>query len=511
MTKLVECVPNFSEARNPEIIDRLVTTINSVNEIKLLDRSSDLDHNRTVLTFAGPPFAVEEAAFQAIKTASELIDLNKHTGEHPRIGATDVCPFVPLSEVSMDECVAMAQRVGMRVGEELNIPVYLYENAATRPERTNLENIRKGEYEGLKEEIETNPDRKPDFGPSKLGPAGASVIGARDYLIAFNVYLTSNDVGIAKKIAKTIRHSSGGLRFVKALGLLVEGRAQVSMNLTDYKRTTLPTVVELIRREAARYGVAVHHSELVGLIPEEALVDTAVWYTQLDAFDKEQVLESRLHADSPSSHKESRSSFLDEIAAPTPTPGGGSAAAYTAAVGAGLVAMVAGLTIGKKKYADVEAEMQAIRVHAENLRKELTLAVDDDAGAFEAVMGAFRLPKETEKEKAARIASIQRATLNAAHVPLHVAEDALKVMELALRCVESGNANAISDAASAATLAKAGLTSASFNVRINVAGLPDPSAGEKFLTPLIEIEAQAINIEQSIREKMQERGRFSLD
>jgi glutamate formiminotransferase/formiminotetrahydrofolate cyclodeaminase len=482
-----------------------------VKEVKLLDRSSDLDHNRTVLTFAGPPHAIEEAAFQVIKTASELIDLNKHTGEHPRIGATDVCPFVPLSDVSMDECVAMAQRVGRRVGEELNIPVYLYENAATRPERTNLENIRKGEYEGLKEEIETNPERKPDFGPSKLGPAGASVIGARDYLIAFNVYLTSDDVGIAKKIAKTIRHSSGGLRFVKALGLLVEGRAQVSMNLIDYRRTTLPTVVELIRREAVRYGVAVHHSELVGLIPEEALVDTAVWYTQLDAFDKEQILESRLYAHSPSSQMETRLSFLDEVAAPTPTPGGGSAAAYTAAVGAGLVAMVAGLTIGKKKYTDVEAEMQAIRVYAENLRKELTLAVDDDAGAFEAVMGAFRLPKGTEKEKTARIASIQRATLNAAHVPLHVAEDSLKVMELALRCVESGNVNAVSDAASAAALAKAGLTTAGYNVRINVAGLPDPSAGEKFLNPIKKLETQAIKIEKSIREKMQERGGFSLD
>jgi len=511
MTKLVECIPNFSEARRPEVIDQITATVNSVNEVKLLDRSSDLDHNRTVLTFAGPPHAVEEAAFRAIRTAAELIDLNKHTGEHPRIGATDVCPFVPLSDVSMDECVAMAQRVGKRVGKELNIPVYLYENAATRPERTNLENIRKGEYEGLKEEIANNPERKPDFGPEKLGPAGATVIGARDYLIAFNVYLTTDKVDIAKKIARTIRHSSGGLRYVKALGLLVDGRAQVSMNLTNFRKTNLATTVELIRREAIRYGVAVHHSELVGLIPQEALVDAAVWYTQLDAFDKEQILESRLYANIASSQPKARSSFLDEVAAPTPTPGGGSAAAYTAAVGAGLVAMVAGLTIGKKKYADVEAEMQAIRVHAENLRKELTLAVEDDAGAFEAVMGAFRLPKETEEEKAVRTASIQRATMNAAHVPLHVAEDALKVMELALRCVESGNVNAISDAASAATLAKAGLTSAGFNVRINVAGLPDPSGGEKFLNPIKNLEEQAIHIEKSIREKMQERGGFSLD
>ncbi|GAB4420477.1 MAG: hypothetical protein Kow002_08850 [Anaerolineales bacterium] len=510
MTQLVECIPNFSEARRPEVIDQIVAAVQSVNEVKLLDRSSDMDHNRTVLTFAGPPSAVEQAAFRAIKTAAELIDMNQHSGEHPRIGATDVCPFVPLSDVSMDECVAMAQRLGARVGDELTIPVYLYENAATRPDRVNLEKIRKGEYEGLKEEIETNPDRKPDFGPSRLGPAGATVIGARDYLIAFNVYLTSGDVEIAKKIAKTVRHSSGGLRFVKGLGLLVDGRAQVSMNLTNYKKTALATVIELIRREAARYGVGIHHSELVGLIPQEALVDAAVWYTQLDAFDKEQILESRLYADSASSQSQACPSFLDEVAAPTPTPGGGSAAAYTAAIGAGLVSMVAGLTIGKKKYADVEAEMQAIRVHAERLREDLTQAVEDDAGAFDAVMGAFRLPKTTEEEKAARTASIQRATMNAAHVPLHVAEGAVKVMELALRCVESGNVNAISDAASAAAMAKAALTAAGYNVRINVAGLPDPSAGEQFIDPLKELETRAVEIETSIREKMQERGGFSL-
>ncbi len=300
MPKLIECIPNFSEARRPEVVDQIAAAVTSVDEVHLLDRSSDLDHNRTVLTFAGPPHAVEEAAFRAIKTAAELIDLNKHTGEHPRIGATDVCPFVPLSDVSMDECIAIAKRLGQRVGDELSIPTYLYEEAATRPERTNLENIRRGQFEGLKEEIVSNPDRKPDFGPSKLGPAGATVIGARNYLIAFNVYLTSDDVAIAKKIARTIRHSSGGLRYVKALGLLVDGRAQVSMNLTDYRKTPIALVVETIRREAARYGVGIHHSELVGLIPQEALVDAAVWHTQLDAFDKGQILESRLYAVSAS-------------------------------------------------------------------------------------------------------------------------------------------------------------------------------------------------------------------
>ena len=509
--KLIECIPNFSEARRPEVVDQIVSAIASVGEVHLLDRSSDIDHNRTVLTFVGSPHAVEEAAYRAIRTAAELIDLNKHTGEHPRIGATDVCPFVPLTGVTMDECVAIAKRLGQRVGEELSIPVYLYEEAAIRPERVNLADIRKGEYEGLKEEIISNSDRKPDFGPSELGPAGATVIGARNYLIAYNVYLTSHDIEIAKKIAKAIRHSSGGLRYVKALGLLVEGRAQVSINLTDYRKTPMALVMETIRREAQRYGTGIHHSELVGLIPQEALVDSAVWYTQLDAFDKGQILESRLYAVSASSQADDCPSFIDELAAPTPTPGGGSAAAYSAAMGAGLVSMVAGLTISKKKYADVEAQMQAVRVHAEKLREELTYAVDDDAGAFEAVMGAYRLPKNTPEEEAARKASIQSATLNAAHVPLHVAEDAVKVMELALMCVESANVNAISDAASAAAMAKAGLTAAGYNVRINVSSLPDPSAGEQFLSQVRELETKAIEVERNIRQKMQERGGFSLD
>ena len=508
--KLIECIPNFSEARRPEVVDQIVSAITSIDEVHLLDRSSDLDHNRTVLTFTGAPHAVEEAAYRAIKTAAELIDLDKHTGEHPRMGATDVCPFVPLDDVSMEECVAIAKRLGQRIGDELGIPVYLYEEAATRPDRVNLAAIRKGEYEGLKEEIASNPDRTPDFGPAKLGPAGATVIGARNYLIAFNVYLTTEDVEIAKKIAKTIRHSSGGLRYVKALGLLVEGRAQVSMNLTDYRKTPIALVVETIRREAQRYGVGIHHSELVGLIPQEALVDSAVWYTQLDAFDKQQILESRLYA-AASNQTRDCPSFIDELAAPTPTPGGGSAAAFSAAMGAGLVAMVAGLTIGKKKYAEVEAQMQAVRVHAEKLREELTYAVDDDAGAFEAVMGAFRLPKNTPEEKAARTSSIQSATLNAAHVPLHVAEDAVKVMELALLCVESANVNAISDAASGAAMAKAGLTAAGYNVRINVAALPEPSAGEQFLSQMRGLESQAVEIEKNIRQRIQERGGFSLE
>jgi glutamate formiminotransferase / formiminotetrahydrofolate cyclodeaminase len=515
MTSLIECIPNFSEARRPEVIDQIVAAIQSVSDVKLLDRSSDLDHNRTVLTFAGTPAGVEEAAFRAIKTASELIDLNQHTGEHPRIGATDVVPFVPLSGATMDDCIAIAKRLGQRVGEELNIPVYLYEAAAARPQRANLENIRKGQYEGLKTEIESNPERKPDFGPAKLGAAGATVIGARNPLIAFNVYLTTDDVDIARKIAKTIRHSSGGLRYVKGLGLLVDGRAQVSMNLTDFRQTPIARVVETVRREAQRYGVAIHHSELVGLIPQESLVDAAVWYTQLDQFDKQQILESRLFSldgGRRTEDEESLSSilgppsFLDELAAATAAPGGGSAAAYAAAMGAALVAMVAGLTIGKKKYADVEAEMQAIRVMAEGLRKELTQSVDDDSSAFEAVMGAFKLPKASEEQKSVRAAAIFNSTLNAAHVPLHVSEDAVKVMELALKCAQDGNLNAVSDSMSGFAMSRAALTVAGYNVRININSLEDKSAGDKMLKELKELEKKADKLEKEIRTVMKDRG-----
>lgn len=507
--RLIECIPNFSEARRPEVIDQIVAAVNSVPGVHLLDRSSDLDHNRTVLTFVGTPEAVEEAAFRAIRTAAQLIDLNHHRGEHPRIGATDVCPFVPLEGVSMEECVALARRLGARLGRELEIPVYLYEYAATRPDRVNLENIRRGQYEGLKEEIATNPDRFPDFGPPRLGPAGATVIGARDPLIAFNVYLTTDEVEIAKRIASAIRHSSGGLRYVKALGLLVEGRAQVSMNLTNYQKTPLARVVEMIRREAARYGVGIHHSELVGLIPQRALVDAAVWYLQLDAFQPDQVLESRLYPvimAASSSPDHGLRSFIDSLAAPTPVPGGGSAAAAGAAMGAALVAMVAGLTIGKKKYAEVEAEMRALQSEAQSLQQALIAAVQEDAAAFEALMAAYRLPKEPPEQEAARQQAIEQATLHAARVPLETARRALRIMELSLLAAERGNLNAITDAASGFQLAQAGLRSAAYNVRINLASLPNHPEAAHLLDELRAIEEQAIPLSQNLTSLLAQRA-----
>lgn len=294
MRRIVECVPNFSEGRRKEVIGQIAEAIAIVPDVHVLDVQSDADHNRTVVTFVGEPEAVEEAAFRGIGKAADLIDMNLHRGEHPRMGAADVVPFVPIKSVTMEDCVAIARRVGERVGRELDIPVYLYEEAATRPERQNLADVRRGEYEGIKAEIETNPERAPDFGPQHLGKAGATAIGARPPLIAFNVYLGTGDVEVAKAIARAVRHSSGGLRYVKALGLLVKGRAQVSMNLTDYRQTPVHRVVEMIRREADRYGVAVIESELIGLIPNEALVEAAKFYLQLDGLSSDQILENRL-------------------------------------------------------------------------------------------------------------------------------------------------------------------------------------------------------------------------
>lgn len=513
MKQIVECIPNFSEARRPAVVDQIVAAATSVSEIQLLDRSSDLDHNRTVLSFAGPVQAVEEAAFRAIQKATELIDLNQHTGGHPRIGAADVVPFVPISGVTMDECVEMAKRLGARVGAELDIPVYLYEKAATRTERANLENIRKGQYEGLKAEIETNPERSPDFGPARLGPAGATVIGARPPLIAFNVYLATDQVDVAKKIAKTVRQSSGGLPFVKAMGLLVDGRAQVSMNLTNFRKTSIHTVVEAIRREAAQAGVEIHHSELVGLIPQDALVETAVASVQLDGFSPDQVLENRLAAQftqDPATRSE-RPDFIDLVAAPSAAPGGGSAAAHVAAVAAGLVSMVAGLTLGKKNYVEVEPEMKSMLEKSERLRRELTQAVDDDAHAFEAVMIAFRFPKDTPEHEQARNEAIEQATIHAAQIPLIVARKSVEVMSLAERCAAIGNLNAISDAAAAVSLARSALIAAGYNVRINVDALQKKANGESFVLEVDALEGRAARINRQTRHLLRERAGLKLE
>jgi glutamate formiminotransferase/formiminotetrahydrofolate cyclodeaminase len=488
--RIVECVPNFSEGRREDVILAIRSAIETVSGVYVLDLHSDDDHNRTVITFAGEPEPVSEAAFQAIKKAAELIDLDEHSGEHPRIGATDVVPFIPISGVTMDECVQIANTLGKRVADELELPVYLYEKAATRPERVNLANIRTGEYEGLKEAIENDPERKPDFGPSKLGKAGATVIGARLPLIAFNVYLTTDDDGIATNIGRAIRHSSGGLRYVKALGMLVDGQAQVSMNLTNYERTPIARVVESIRREAERYGVGIHHSELVGLIPQAALVDAAQWYMQLDQFVPDQILETRLYA-AMQAQVQQMDPFLSGLSAGTATPGGGSAAAYAAAMGAALVSMVARLTIGKKKYSGVEQEMKTILEGTQALQQRLYHSVAEDAAAFQAVMEAYRLPKDSDQEDERRAAAIETAMHRAAEVPLQVCQDAVHVMAFAADVAEKGNRNAISDAGSAGAMAGAAFKAAQYNVRINAGSVSDKQLAQKWLDEVQKLQGDA--------------------
>lgn len=511
MKRLVECVPNFSEGRRREVIEAIVAAIRSVEGVTVLDQHSDVDHNRAVVTFVSPPEAAVEAAYVGIATAAQLIDLDHHRGEHPRIGATDVVPFVPIEGVTMEECVALARTLGERVGRELGIPVYLYEAAATRPDRENLENIRRGEYEGLKAEIATNPDRAPDFGPKQVGPAGATVIGARPFLIAYNVYLTTSDVEIAKKIAKAIRFSSGGLRYVKALGLLVEGRAQVSINMTDFRKTPLHRTVELIRREAQRYGVGIAYSELVGLAPQAALIDAAQWYLQLDKFETNQVLENRLAAaQAAAAQTAGIADFVESVAAPSATPGGGAVAALAGALAAALTQMVAGLTVGKKKYADVEAEMHQIVAQAQGLRRELLEAVAEDSAAFEAVMAAYRLPQGTEEEQARREEAVQRALAGAAAVPLRVARAGVRVLELAQAVAEKGNLNALTDAGSAAHMARAAVECAGLNVRTNVASLTDQGAARAWLDEIAGLRRRAAELEAVVASIVAERGNLPL-
>lgn len=477
MAKLVECVPNFSEGRNPQVIAAIVGEIESVEGIQMLDQEMDKDHNRAVITFVGEPEPVLEAAFKAMAKATELIDMEKHHGEHPRMGATDVVPFIPISGITMEECVELAKRLGERVGRELQIPIYLYESAATRPERENLADIRRGEYEGIKATIETDPDRKPDFGPQKMHPsAGATAVGARPYLIAFNVYLGTTNLKIAKDIAKAIRFGDGGLRYVKALGFEIKERqqVQVSMNLVNFQKTPIFRAYEMIKSEARRYGVPLVSSEIVGLTPLQALVDTSEFFLGLENFKTEQILEYKLKSPALSA-RQGMKGFVDTVAANTPTPGGGSVSALAGALSAALGAMVCGLTVGKKKYLDVTEELRAVLKKIESIRPELTFLIEKDAQAFDGVVAARRLPKYTEFEIAQRNANIQEATLAASSVPLEVMEQTVSLMELLPIVAEKGNVNSISDIGVANNMALTAVKGAMLNVKINLPGLEDQS------------------------------------
>jgi glutamate formiminotransferase/formiminotetrahydrofolate cyclodeaminase len=467
---LVECVPNFSEGRDSATIDAIRSAIAGASGVQLLDVQTDASHNRSVFTFVAPPAAAAEAAFAAMRVATQRIDLTKHSGEHPRMGATDVVPFVPVAGVSMDDCIALARQLGERVGKQLEIPVFLYARAATRPERVLLPDVRKGEFEGMRDRI-----LEPDFGPNRAHPtAGTTAIGARPFLVAFNVYLDTPDVAIAKDIAKRIRTSSGGLPAVQASGFEVDGHAQVSMNLLDIDITTPATVFRAIKTMADKQGVEVKKSEIVGLVPERAIIGAASVSLQIpDAADH--LLEAKIRAGAGPS----LDAWLDQLAGASPTPGGGSAAALAGALGAALVAMVARLTIGRKAYAADEARAQEILAEAEQLRQDLRQLVDEDAKAYEGVSRAYKIPKTDP----GRARAIDDALIAACRTPAAVAQRAARLLVLASEIATIGNKNAVSDANVGGLLAQAAIKGAAENIKVNVAAMSDRERADKLLNP----------------------------
>ena len=485
---LVECVPNFSEGRDKAKVDAIVEAM-TIDGVYLLDREMDADHNRCVITLVGDRDAIAEAAIRGAGKAAELIDLTKHQGAHPRMGATDVVPFIPIDGVTLEDCVAMARHVGAEIAKRFEIPVYLYEAAAATPERQNLENIRRGQFEGIREEIATNPARKPDFGEPRVhATAGATVVGARKALIAYNVFLNTADVDVAKKIAKAVRFSSGGLRYVKGAGFLVRGQAQVSMNLTDFEQTPIHRVFEYVKREAARYGVAPVSSEIVGLIPKAALEQAAEWFLQVENFDSSLILENRLAGvmsgkmapgGNSAGSRAGVEPFIEQLAAPTATPGGGSAAAASGAMAAGLAGMVASMSLGKKAYARYESQLSEAIAKLGPLREGLKAAIDADAESYNAVMKAYKAAKDSAD--GARV--INDALQQATSVPLGVAESAAEVGQIAEMLGSITNPNMSSDLTTARALAKAAIEGALANVSINVDSIkPLTPEDEAFLS-----------------------------
>ena len=521
--KLVECVPNFSEGRDAEKIKAITREIEAVPGVKLLDVDPGASTNRTVVTFVGPPEAVAEAAVRAIGRAAEVIDMRTHTGAHPRLGATDVCPFVPVSGVTMEDCVRLAGEVGRRVAEELGIPVYLYEAAARRPERRNLATVRAGEYEGLAEKLK-DPRWAPDFGPAVFHPkAGATIVGAREFLVAYNFNLNTRDRKLAHEIALSLRESGrakrdkdgnvvkdakgrtvtvpGRFKDVKSVGWYVEdyGLAQISVNFTNYKKTPIHVVFDEASRLAAKLGLRVTGSELVGLIPKEALLMAGRYYLEKQGkspglpeaelvrmavrslglsdvvpFEPEKkIIEYRVRETAPALVDMTLRGFADELSMDSATPGGGSVAALCGALAAGLAAMVANLTVGKKGYEEVGGDMAATAVAAQALKDAFLEAVDRDTRAFNKVMDAFRLPKTTPEQAEEKERAVEAANKEATLVPLEVLERAVEAARLARTAAAEGNRNSLSDAGVAGLAAQAAGEGAYDNVLINLQGIRD--------------------------------------
>jgi len=520
--KIVECVPNFSEGRDRAVIDAIARAISGVSGASLLDVDPGADTNRTVYTFVGSPEAVAEAALAAARTARELIDMGKHSGAHPRMGALDVCPFVPVSGVSMEDCVELSRKVGKAMAEELGVPVYLYEAAATRPERRSLADIRSGEYEGLAAKL-ARPEWAPDFGPAAFVPAwGASVVGAREFLIAYNVNLNTRDRKLANEIALSIREGGraakdaagnllkdaagntvklpGRLKEVRAIGWYIDSYrcAQVSINLVNYKATALHEVFLTVKEEAEKLGLMVTGSELVGLVPlepmlqagrhflkrmgksegasESDLVEAAVrsmGLASVSPFDPaKKIIEYAGREPAPLASLRV-ADFVDEVARDSPAPGGGSVAALAGSLGAALAVMVANLTVGKKGYEPSWASLSELAVRAQGVKAALLRAVDEDTAAFNLIMEAMKLPKGGEAEKAAREAALQEGYKKASLVPLETARACLEAISLCALAAASGNASSVTDAGVGALMARAGAEGAVLNVMVNLGSVKD--------------------------------------
>ncbi|HHE37747.1 MAG TPA: glutamate formimidoyltransferase [Candidatus Cloacimonetes bacterium] len=553
--KIVECVPNFSEGRDLKIIDQITDVIKSVKGAFLLDVDPGADTNRTVVTFVGDPDSAIEAAFQAIKKASEIIDMSKHHGAHARMGATDVCPFVPVSGVTMEDCVEYAHRLGKRVGEELGIPVYFYEYAATKPEWRNLAEVRKGEYEALPEKMK-DPYWKPDFGPQKFNPkTGATAISAREFLIAYNINLNTRDKKKAHDLALTIREAGrfkrdknnkfvrdengkkvrqpGIFKYCKAVGWFIEeyNRAQISINMTNYKITPPHAILEKVRELAIEKGIQVTGSELVGLIPKEAILNSGKFYLKrlgesaglpekmiietavqsmglddLTPFDiNEKVIEYAI-AEKDNLINKTLTDFADELSTDSPAPGGGSVAALCSAMSGALSAMVSNLTIGKKGYEKVWEEAKELAEIGQDIKERSLYAIDLDTQAFYEMMDATRLPKKSDEDRSIRNDAIQKATKNAIMVPLETLKIALEAAQLAGKIGKIGNENALSDAGVAAITANAAAKGAYLNVKINMGSIEDEKFKFDIMTQaeelLEKVDNLALKVEKEIKGKV---------
>jgi glutamate formiminotransferase/formiminotetrahydrofolate cyclodeaminase len=546
MKKIVECVPNFSEGRDLKVIEQITDEIKKAGA-ELLDVDPGRDTNRTVVTFAGDPDAALEAAFQAIKKAAELIDMSKHKGEHPRQGATDVCPFVPVSGITMDECVELAKKLGKRVAEELKIPIYLYEYAATSEERQSLAKIREGEYEALPEKLKQEKF-KPDFGKPVFNvKAGATVIGAREFLIAYNVNLNTRNVKIARKIANRIREKGrkvkdketggkiqvpGTLTAVRGMGWYIDeyNMAQLSFNILNYKTTPVYRVFEEADKFASEFGVRVTGSELVGLIPLDAVVDCGRHFLkkqgsttgvsesefirvavhtmgmeEVSEFNAEnKIIEYRLRKKGRLASMDIYE-FADVLASDSPAPGGGSVAALNGSLSAGLSSMVGNLTYNKKGYKEVKEIMIENSDKAQRLKDFFTESIDKDTEAFNKVMDAFSLPKGTDEEKTLRDKAIMDATKEATLVPFAVLEKTKEAAELALTVVEKGNRNSLSDAGVAGLTAAAAAEGALYNVMINLEGIDDEKFNKETAKKAIKINNQVQKIVAKIKTILHEK------